>query len=99
MSFWHRRSASALGVALMFAASQPAHAPPWRGGEIAQTGRAKRIFNADWRFRLGATDGAEAPAFDDSGWEAVGLPHRFSQPYFRAAAFYTATAGIGRRPP
>ena len=46
-------------------------------------------FNSDWRFKLGSTEGAAAPSFDDQSWQAVGLPHSFSTPYFRAAAFYT----------
>ena len=52
-------------------------------------GRTRENFNADWRFKLGSSDGAERPSFDDRGWEPVGLPHSFSMPYFRAAAFYT----------
>src|SRR4051812_15226631 len=52
-------------------------------------GRTRINFNADWRFNLGKSSGAEAPAFDDSQWEHVGLPHSFSLPYFRAAHFYT----------
>ncbi|MEO9132884.1 MAG: glycoside hydrolase family 2 TIM barrel-domain containing protein, partial [Sphingomonas sp.] len=56
---------------------------------VAKPGRTRVNFNADWRFKLGKDDGAEAPAFDDSGWGQVGLPHSFSMPYFRASAFYT----------
>ena len=51
--------------------------------------RVRINFNADWRFKLGKADGADAPAFDDGGWQRVGLPHSFSMPYFRAATFYT----------
>ncbi|WP_420137311.1 glycoside hydrolase family 2 protein [Sphingomonas sp.] len=50
--------------------------------------RSRVNFNADWRFKLGTAEGAEAPGFDDGGWERVGLPHSFSMPYFRAADFY-----------
>jgi beta-galactosidase/beta-glucuronidase len=56
---------------------------------IGDAHRVRLNFNADWRFKLGKADGAEAPAFDDTGWERVGLPHSFSMPYFRAPAFYT----------
>src|SRR5579859_4373752 len=59
------------------------------GLDIALSGRAKTNFNAGWRFKLGKSEGAEAPKLDDHNWEAVGLPHSFSEPYFRAAAFYT----------
>lgn len=55
----------------------------------ATHGRTRENFNAGWRFRLGGSDGAEKPAFDDRAWEPVGLPHSFSMPYFRAPAFYT----------
>jgi beta-galactosidase/beta-glucuronidase len=51
--------------------------------------RTRTNFNANWRFQLGQADGAERPDFDDGKWETVGLPHSFSMPYFRAAAFYT----------
>ena len=32
-------------------------------------------FNADWKFAKGEAIGAEAPSFNDSGWQAVRLPH------------------------
>lgn len=35
-------------------------------------------FNAAWNFRLGEASGAEQPAFDDSGWQSVNLPHDYS---------------------
>ena len=36
-----------------------------------------QLFNFDWKFQLGAQAGAECPAFDDSGWRSVDLPHDF----------------------
>ncbi|MBO9547736.1 MAG: discoidin domain-containing protein [Caulobacter sp.] len=54
----------------------------------SEVARTRANFNADWRFKLGKVDGAQATAFDDKGWERVGLPHSFSMPYFRAADFY-----------
>jgi hypothetical protein len=61
-----------------------------RAVALAETvGRSRASFNADWRFKLGSSKGAEKPAFDDTSWASVGLPHSFSMPYFRAAAFYT----------
>ncbi|MEO6214879.1 MAG: glycoside hydrolase family 2 TIM barrel-domain containing protein [Sphingomonas sp.] len=56
---------------------------------VAESSRTRVNFNADWRFKLGKADAAEASAFDDTSWEHVGLPHSFSMPYFRAPAFYT----------
>ena len=56
---------------------------------IGDAGRVRINFNADWRFKLGATEHAEQTDSDDARWESVGLPHSFSIPYFRASAFYT----------
>ncbi len=56
---------------------------------LDKKGRATLNFNADWLFKLGKSDGAEVPDFKDESWEAIGLPHSFSLPYFRAPAFYT----------
>lgn len=57
--------------------------------ELESKGRSVLNFNADWRFKLGKVEGAEAPDFNDGAWESVGLPHSFSLPYFRSPAFYT----------
>jgi beta-galactosidase len=35
-------------------------------------------FNPDWRFTKSDPAGAEAPAFDDAGWETVSAPHTFN---------------------
>ena len=35
-------------------------------------------FNDNWKFYLGDAAGAEQPAFDDSKWEHVNLPHDYS---------------------
>jgi hypothetical protein len=50
--------------------------------------RQRQSFNADWRFHLGDMAGAEKPDFDDRDWQAVGLPHSFSTPYFQAPEVY-----------
>lgn len=52
------------------------------------SGRVHLNFNADWRFTLGDISGAQSPEFNDAKWEAVGLPHSFSIPYFRAPSVY-----------
>jgi hypothetical protein len=55
-------------------------------------------FNREWRFQIGDVSGAEAVAFDDSKWEAIGLPHSFSMPYFAAGnAFYVGYGWYRRR--
>lgn len=55
---------------------------------IGQLPRARENFNAGWRFHLGDAAGAESPDYDDAQWQAVGLPHSFSIPYFQSASFY-----------
>ena len=45
-------------------------------------------FNRDWKFQLGDDTNAVVVAFDDSRWNAVGLPHSFSEPYFASSKFY-----------
>ena len=52
---------------------------PWE--QIAS--QRRQLFNFDWKFRLGAFEGAEAPALDDSAWRTLDLPHdfQFEQPW------------------
>ncbi|MEI6605167.1 MAG: glycoside hydrolase family 2 TIM barrel-domain containing protein [Verrucomicrobiota bacterium] len=42
------------------------------------TGRARREFDADWRFFKGEAQGASERAFDDTGWRRLDLPHDWS---------------------
>ena len=42
---------------------------------LENSGRLVWNFNAEWRFHLGDTQGAEAPDFDDSAWDVVSTPH------------------------
>ncbi len=65
-------------------------------------GRRVASFNADWKFAKGAQAGAENPAFDDSAWQPVRLPHDWAivRPLqsertrlCRQAALEAATAG------
>jgi len=39
---------------------------------------AKLNFNADWKFTRSDPQDAAKPAFDDSGWSAVSLPHTYN---------------------
>src|SRR5437763_9616196 len=41
--------------------------------------RADYNFNSDWKLFVGDVRGAEAPAFDDSGWKPVTLPHAWNE--------------------
>jgi beta-galactosidase len=49
-------------------------APPLRG----QGERSRLSFDAGWRFTLGDPAGAERPAYDDSRWRRLDLPHDWS---------------------
>lgn len=55
---------------------------------VANEGRIRMNFNADWRFKLGDVPAAKSSDFDDAAWQSVGLPHSFSIPYFRSPSFY-----------
>ena len=37
-----------------------------------------QLFDSDWRFNLGDIPGSETPAFDDSKWRSLDLPHDWS---------------------
>lgn len=50
--------------------------------------RCTENFNREWRFQFGDIPEAESPDFRDDDWEAVGLPHSFSIPYFMSKDFY-----------
>jgi beta-galactosidase len=43
--------------------------------EVASAPRERILFDRDWRFHHGDAPGAEAPAFDDSQWRQLNLPH------------------------
>ena len=65
------------GAALTpFLAPGAAAAAP-QAKDVAMIGR-DQPFDLGWRFRLGAGEGFEAPAFDDGGWRTVDLPHDWS---------------------
>ncbi len=60
-----------LGLALA-AAAHAAYTPP-------ASPRATYNFNPGWKFVFGDHPGADQPAFDDSGWTAVSLPHTWNE--------------------
>jgi hypothetical protein len=81
--------ASAALISILCSGPAVAGGLPEQAVTLAATGRTRLNFNADWRFKLGSHDGAQGVAFDDRGWDTIGLPHSFSIPYFRAPDFYT----------
>src|ERR1035438_7487323 len=54
----------------------------------ASVKRSKTNVDRGWKFLLGDDSGASAPAFDDTRWQYIDLPHSFSEPYFRSPDFY-----------
>ncbi len=50
--------------------------------------RTKTNVDRGWMFAIGDPPNASDPAFDDSRWQYVNLPHSFSEPYFRSPDFY-----------
>ncbi|HVZ89394.1 MAG TPA: glycoside hydrolase family 2 TIM barrel-domain containing protein [Polyangia bacterium] len=57
-----------------------AGAPGTSSGAPAQTYDGQRgvPFNDGWKFHLGDVTGAQQPAFDDSGWRSLRVPHDWS---------------------
>ena len=73
--------------------------------QAAESPRQRLLADYGWTFTTGDPVGAEQPAFDDSGWRSVDLPHDWSieGPYDQAAATtgrvvtsdYPQSQGIG----
>ena len=88
----HLLAAIVLALPLLaFAGTERPRAPstPHKAATAAKKmPRSRDSFNAGWRFYLGDAAGAERPGFNDANWQAVGLPHSFSIPYFQAASVY-----------
>ena len=57
-------------------------------GVPANASRTRTNVDRGWKFLLGDDASASVPAFDDSKWQYVNLPHSFSEPYFRSPDFY-----------
>src|ERR1700741_2346361 len=58
--------------------------------------RIDQNLNSNWKFHLGDAPGAEAAAFDETGWTAIDLPHTWNamdgqdggNNYFRGTGWY-----------
>jgi hypothetical protein len=68
-----------LGLALQCAAAS---------GPARTQVRTRDTIDRGWMFLLGDDAKASEPAYDDSKWQAINLPHSFSEPYFRSPDFY-----------
>ena len=71
------KASAAGGIALALAGSGEALAGSF-GTQSAGEPFRDILFDADWQFHLGDVPGAEAPAFDDSDWRKLTLPHDWS---------------------
>jgi beta-galactosidase len=49
-----------------------------RTGAAANPPRMEMLFDEGWKFQLGDAAGAFDPAFDDSSWRSLNLPHDWS---------------------
>lgn len=49
-----------------------------KGRPAAEPAGRRQPFDADWRFARRDQTGAESPAWDDTGWRSVDLPHDWS---------------------
>ena len=73
-----------LGGALGFAGasaaggSGPSALPPVMSNGYDGARATTTSFDADWRFHLGDSSGAQATAFDDSSWTGLRVPHDWS---------------------
>jgi hypothetical protein len=89
LSRWLAAFAAMLGAAAAAAPAAVAAAPPPAATAPAPAHlRLRASFNAGWRFHLGDVADAQQPGFPDADWQAVGLPHSFSIPYFQSPSFY-----------
>ncbi len=69
-------------AALLSSATVVAASPGGAVGEkfvLPASPRAVYNFNPGWKFAFGDTPGAEQPAFDDSHWADVSLPHTWNE--------------------
>ncbi len=58
--------------------SLPACTSPAAEAGPSRPGRTRLSLDRGWRFHLGDLPGAEKPAFDDSSWRLLDLPHDWS---------------------
>jgi len=52
--------------------------PAYGAAVVHASPRAVILFDRGWRFHLGDATGADKPAFNDSSWRALDLPHDWS---------------------
>lgn len=65
-------------ILCLFLVAGGPHGLPGHAQTAEDTGRVTTLFDFDWRFHRGGAQGAEMPAFDDSAWRKIDLPHDWS---------------------
>jgi beta-galactosidase len=65
-------SAGLVALSSLVFAAEPGYQPP-------ASPRATYNFNPGWKFAFGDVAGADQPAFDDSAWASVSLPHTWNE--------------------
>ena len=68
---------AALGAYAQYQPDAPAAATGANAPFESFAQQRRVLFNFDWKFRLGEVPGAEDPAYDDSSWRGLDLPHDF----------------------
>ncbi len=97
-SSWHARRSAASLLAGMFVVIA-SRVCPAAAAQPAEPARAYLNFDADWRFSRGDFANAAMPAFNDSAWRRLNVPHDWSAegpfgPGFGSGNGY-APGGIG----
>ncbi|NED98396.1 glycoside hydrolase family 2 protein [Phytoactinopolyspora alkaliphila] len=75
------RGGATLGVGLLAAGVGSATAGTaiaYAADDETQDGRARENFDFGWKFLRDDPQGAQAPSYDDAGWDDVDLPHDWS---------------------
>jgi beta-galactosidase len=67
-----------LGATLAIPAVRPAAAGLFQASSAGRSGRVRESFDFGWKFYRGDPSGAASPAFNDSNWRLVDLPHDWS---------------------
>ncbi len=80
---------SGIVIITFFNVAFAAYIPPAKRAVIVQ--------NKSWKFIKQDVSGAQAVGFNDASWSAIGLPHSFDIPYWRANAATTPTVGWYRK--
>jgi beta-galactosidase len=99
------RSKILLAAALALSLSSCTAQTPAPPATAFSSPRLTQSFDADWRFALTSAAGPQAPAFDDSHWQSLDVPHDWSidgpidqaNPTGKSGGFFPAGIGWYRK--